>query len=97
GDAQTELGQYPQAFATIQHMVSLKPQLSSYSRVSYQLELRGQVALAISTMRDALGAAGTAEDAAWASNQLGDLYWNSGQLAAAAKQYRAAVQLDPTF
>ena len=97
GDAQTELGEYPQAFATIQHMVELKPQLSSYSRVSYQLELRGHVALAISTMRDALGAAGTPEDAAWASNQLGDLYWNRGRVAEAAKQYRAAQAYDASF
>jgi tetratricopeptide (TPR) repeat protein len=97
GDAQTELGEYPQAFATIQHMVDLKPQLSSYSRISYQLELRGQTALATSSMRDALSAAGTPEDAAWSSNQLGDLYWNSGRLTAAAREYRAAVGYDPTF
>jgi tetratricopeptide (TPR) repeat protein len=97
GDAQTELGEYPQAFATIQHMVELKPQLSSYSRISYQLELRGQTALAISSMRDALSAAGTPEDAAWSSNQLADLYWNNGNVAAAARSYRAAVRYDPTF
>ena len=97
GDAQTELGEYPQAFATVQHMVELKPQLSSYSRISYQLELRGQVSLAISTMRDALSAAGTPEDAAWSSNQLGDLFWNSGRLGAAARAYRDATEFDASF
>ena len=97
GDALTELGDYPQALAAIEHMVKLKPQLSSYSRISYQLELRGQVPLAISTMRDALAAAGTPEDAAWAGNQLGDLYWNEGRVAAAARQYRAATRYDPAF
>src|SRR5436190_13285796 len=88
-DAQTELGEYPQAFATIRHTVELKPQLSSFSRISYQLELHGQTALAISSMRDALSAAGTPEDAAWSSNQLGDLRWNSGNIAAAAREYHA--------
>src|SRR5438552_3732812 len=41
GDAQTELGDYPQAFATYQHMVNILPALPSYARVSYARELMG--------------------------------------------------------
>src|SRR5205814_8966878 len=47
GDAQIELGRYRLGFATIQHMVDLKPDLSSYARVSYVRALRGDVPGAI--------------------------------------------------
>src|SRR5205807_6659441 len=41
GDALVELGHYDGAFAAFDHMVSLKPSLSSYARVSYGRELFG--------------------------------------------------------
>ena len=47
GDAQLELGRYRAAFATFDRMAALKPNASSYSRVSYARELRGDVAGAI--------------------------------------------------
>ena len=97
GDAQVELGRYPQAFRTFQHMVSLKPNLGSYARVSYAQELQGDVAGAVAAMRLAYQAAGNAQDASWASYQLGELAWSSGRVARAAALYRRAVQLDPTF
>ena len=43
GDALVELGRYPEAFAAFDRMVSLKPGVSSYARVSYALELPGDV------------------------------------------------------
>ncbi len=54
GDAQTELGQYDKALATIQQMVDTKPNISSYSRVSYQRELHGDVDGAIAAMQQAI-------------------------------------------
>src|SRR5205085_883026 len=84
-------------FATFQHMVNLKPNLSSYARVSYARELRGDVDGALGAMRLAYQAAGNAADASWASFQLGELYWNSGRAALAEKMYRRAVQLDPQY
>ncbi|HXV97405.1 MAG TPA: tetratricopeptide repeat protein, partial [Anaerolineae bacterium] len=47
GDAQVELGQYEAAAKTIQKMVDTRPELASYSRVSYQRELHGDTAGAI--------------------------------------------------
>ena len=41
GDAQVELGRYDEAIETVQAMVDLRPDLSSYSRVSYLRELMG--------------------------------------------------------
>jgi len=40
-DAQTQLGRYDEAVASLQQMVNLRPDLSSYSRVSYLRELYG--------------------------------------------------------
>ena len=97
GDALVELGRYREAFATIQHMVDLKPDLGSYARVSYARELQGDVPGAIAAMRMALHAAGTAQDASWASYQLGELYWNTGRVQRAASAYHAALHYDDTF
>ena len=41
GDAQVELGRYDDAVETVQAMVDLRPDLGSYSRVSYLRELLG--------------------------------------------------------
>jgi tetratricopeptide (TPR) repeat protein len=97
GDAQVELGRYPQAFRTIQRMVDLKPTLASYARASYARELQGDVPGAVAAMRLALQAASDAEDGAWTAYQLGELAWNSGQLDRAAAMYRRASMLDPAF
>ena len=41
GDAEIELGRYPQAFAAFERMVSLRPSLGSYARIAYARELTG--------------------------------------------------------
>src|SRR5919198_4219080 len=79
GDSLVELGRYDQAFHTFQRMMDLRPELSTYARVSYAWELRGSLAGALQAMDLALHAAATPTDAAWASNQIGDLYWNGGE------------------
>jgi tetratricopeptide (TPR) repeat protein len=97
GDAQNELGHYGEAFATFQHMVDLKPDLSSYARASYARELQGDVPGAITDMQLALDAAGTPEDRAFAASQLGDLSFNSGQLDDAEHFYSMAVAAAPEY
>lgn len=97
GDAQIELGLYPEAFRTYQRAVDLKPNLSTYARASYAWELQGNVPNAIRAMNLARGAAGNVSDASWADNQLGDLYFNSGRLDRAEAYYRRAVEEDPSF
>jgi len=97
GDAEVELGRYQEAFATFQRAVDLKPELSTYARVSYAWELQGNVPNAIRAMQLALQSAGSASDAAWAANQLGELYWNTGRLDRAEAWYRDAIGRDATF
>ena len=66
GDAQIELGRYDEAVATIQKMVDLRPDLSSFSRVSYARELYCDVPGAIDAMqRAAMAGAGRPKNVAW--------------------------------
>ncbi len=97
GDALVELGRYPQAFATIQHMVNLKPDLASYARVSYARELKGDVPGAIAAMRMAFTASATADDRAFTTYYLGELYFNSGRLDQAESWYRHGAELAPDY
>ena len=97
GDALVELGRYGEAFAEFQRMIELRPDLSTYARVSYAQELQGDLPEALRAMRLAFQSAGTAADSAWASNQLGELEWNQGNVAAAERFYRQALDADPSY
>jgi len=92
GDAQIELGMYSAALRTVQMMVDMRPDLSSYSRASYLRELFGRVPGAISAMRMAVDAGGpNTENTQWTRVQLGQLYFNTGNLTAAERQYRQTL------
>jgi tetratricopeptide (TPR) repeat protein len=98
GDAKLELGRYASAFSAYQRMVDLRPDLSSFARVSYARELTGDVSGAITAMRRAvIAGAGIPEDRAWTSTQLGDLYLGAGRLTLAERAYRFARSIDPDF
>jgi tetratricopeptide (TPR) repeat protein len=98
GDALVELGRYREAFARFDRMASLKPTLTSYSRVSYARELLGRPRAAIAAMKLAVEAgAGTGEPAAWALVQLGNLYFDGGRLLRAERGYRAALARLPGY
>lgn len=97
GDALIELGRYPEAFATFQRMIDIRPDLSSYARASYARELQGDVAGAIADMNLALQAASSPADAAWAEFQLGELWFNSGRIDKAQNSYERAAAHDATY
>jgi tetratricopeptide (TPR) repeat protein len=98
GDALVELGRYREAFAVFDRMAALKPNLASYSRVSYARELMGDPRGAIEAMRLAVEAgAGTVEPRAWTLVQLGHLYFDNGRLASAARAYREALAHFPGY
>jgi tetratricopeptide (TPR) repeat protein len=98
GDSLVELGRYRHAFARFGEMVSRKPTLGSYSRISYARELLGRPGGAIAAMKLAVEAgAGTGEPAAWTLVQLGNLYFDTGRLRSAALSYRQALVRFPGY
>jgi tetratricopeptide (TPR) repeat protein len=98
GDAQIELGMYDQAVQTFQTMVNQRPDLSSYSRVSYARELYGDLDGAIQAMQQAVTAGGpNAENTNWSRVQLGNLYFNRGQLDKAEHEYLEALADYPGY
>ena len=98
GDGQIELGQYEKAIATMQKMVDTRPDLSSYSRVSYVRELHGDVDGAIVAMKQAVQAGNPQyEGTLWTVYQLGNLYFNKGDLTQAEQTYAFALQVKPDY
>jgi tetratricopeptide (TPR) repeat protein len=97
-DAQIELGRYEAAERTLQRLIDLKPNLTSYSRVSYYRELTGDLDGAVELMRLAVSAgAGVAENVAYVQTLLGDLELQRGRPAAARTAYRTALARLPRY
>ena len=95
-DALIELGRYDAGFAAVQQRLALRPDLPSYSRASYALELQGDRAAAIRLMGMAVSAGGVGtEGRAWAQVQLGLLRLGGGDLAGAEREMRAALAERP--
>ena len=98
GDALVELGRYEEAFETFNKMVTLKPSVSSYARVSYARELLGDIPGAAAAMRYAVdAAAGEPEALAWSQTQLGKLYWSHGRPRGAEREFHAALRVRPAY
>lgn len=97
-DAQIELGRYEEAIETLQTMVDLRPDMSSYSRISYIRELHGDTEGALKMMQLAVDS-GTpnAESTAWVRTQLANLYFNSGDLERAELEYQRTLQDRPNY
>jgi tetratricopeptide (TPR) repeat protein len=97
-DAQVELGRYGAAERTLQHLLDAKPNLTSYSRVSYFRELHGDLDGAVEAMRLAVSAgAGAPENAAYVEVLLGDLELQRGRAGAARLAYTAALRSLPGY
>ncbi|MDZ4721778.1 MAG: tetratricopeptide repeat protein [Roseiflexaceae bacterium] len=97
-DAQIELGMYDQAVNTVQQMVDMRPDLSSYSRVSYLRELYGDLDGAIKAMERAVSAGGpSSENVEWTRVQLGNLAFTKGDLAEAERHYTTSLQRLPDY
>ena len=97
GDALDELGRYDEALASFTKMDHLRPSTSSFSRLSYAYELRGDLPRARALLLRGLNEAPSPSDGAYSAYYLGELAWNSGDLAGAEKYYRQGVALDPDY
>jgi tetratricopeptide (TPR) repeat protein len=97
-DAYVQLRDYDNAVRVLGEMVRLKPNLSSYSRISYMRELKGDTDGAITAMEMAIQAgAPDGENTAWCIVQLGNLYLGKSKLAEAEIAYRAALRRFPNY
>lgn len=97
-DAHVELGNYAQAVQASDKMVSIRPDLRSYSRVAYLRQIHGRNAGAIEAMKMATesGVPGL-ESTEWARVQLGDLYLNTGHVDSARLLYRYSLVYRPGY
>jgi tetratricopeptide (TPR) repeat protein len=97
GDALVELGRYEEGFDAFQRAVDLRPDVTTYARVSYAWELQGDLEAATDIMELAHQAAGSPTDKAWTSFQLAELAWSRGDLDRAEALYRRTADLDPAY
>ncbi|HET9906670.1 MAG TPA: tetratricopeptide repeat protein [Anaerolineales bacterium] len=97
-DAQIELGQYEEAVETLQTMVDLRPDMNSYSRISYIRELHGDTEGALEMMQSAVDSGvPNAESTAWTRTQLGNLYFNTGDYDQAELEYVRTLNDRPGY
>jgi len=97
-DGNVEMGNYPAAVEAADKMVSIRPDIRSYSRISYLREIHGDYHGAIEAMKLAVDAGVPGDEATeWARVQLGHLYENTGDLKNAAMHYEIALQERPAY
>jgi tetratricopeptide (TPR) repeat protein len=97
-DALVELGDYEGAIAMADKMTSLRPDLKSYSRISYLREIHGDLPGAIQAMEMAASAGLPGlEQTAWSRVTLGSLYEKTGDLQTATVQYQRALAEYPKY
>ncbi|MEZ5015145.1 MAG: tetratricopeptide repeat protein [Chitinophagales bacterium] len=97
-DAHVELGQYTEAVKYADDMVNLRPDIRSYSRISYLRQIYGDNAGAIEAMKMAVesGVPG-AESTEWARVTLGDLLLLTGDLQHAEECFTLALNLRENY
>ena len=97
-DGSVEMGDYKGAVAYADKMISIRPDLRSYSRVSYLREIHGDDAGAIEAMKMAVDAGSYGDEpTAWARTQLARLYENTGDLKSAEMHYIIASEHRPGY
>ncbi|HYF29710.1 MAG TPA: tetratricopeptide repeat protein [Chitinophagaceae bacterium] len=97
-DANVELGNYAAAVAHADKMVSIRPDLRSYSRIAYLREIHGDIPGAIEAMKMAIEAGMPGhESTEWCRAQLGQLYEQSGDTRSAETQYSISLEERPAY
>ena len=92
-DGNVETGNYKTAIEYADKMVSIRPDIRSYSRISYLREIHGDYPGAIEAMEMAVESGQPGDETTeWTRVQLGHLYENIGDLKDAGMQYNIALQ-----
>lgn len=97
-DGNVEMGQYDSAVANADRMVSVRPDIRSYARISYLREIHGDYQGAIEAMKMAVDAGGQGDETTeWSRVQLGRLYEHTGNLKSAEMHYTIALDERPGY
>jgi tetratricopeptide (TPR) repeat protein len=97
-DGNVEMGNYDSAMESLDQMVSIRPDLRSYSRISYLREIYGQDKAAVNAMKMAADAGYPGEEGtAWARVQLAQLYEKAGDIQNAEMHYTITLQERPGY
>jgi tetratricopeptide (TPR) repeat protein len=97
-DANLELGRYEKAVEMCDKMVSIRPDLRSYARVSYLREVHGDLPGAIEAMKMAVEAGFPGlEETEWARLQLGQLFAKTGQLEQAKNHFEMCLAMRENY
>lgn len=97
-DGNLEMGKYKEAVQHSDQMISIRPDIRSYSRVAYLREIHGDYPGAIEAMRMAVGAGRYGDESTeWARVQLARLYENTGDLKRAEMYYTIALDERPGY
>lgn len=92
-DANVEMGNYKAAVENADKMISIRPDIRSYSRISYLREIHGDYPGAIEAMKMAIEAGPPGDEPTeWARVQLGHLYENTGDWKNAELTYQYSLQ-----
>ncbi|HTE27285.1 tetratricopeptide repeat protein [Flavitalea sp.] len=97
-DADVELGKYEDAVEAAEKMVSIRPDIRSYSRIAYLREIHGDIPGAIEAMKMAVdaGAPGD-ENTEWCRIQAGKLFEKLGKVKEAKMHYTIAQENRPNY
>jgi tetratricopeptide (TPR) repeat protein len=92
------MGNYKAAVDAAEEMISLRPDIRSYSRIGYLREIHGDLDGAIEAMLRAVKAGGAGDEpTSWARVQLGRLYENAGNLQHAEMHYTITLDQRPLY
>ena len=97
-DGNVEMGNYTAAVDNADKMVSIRPDIRSYSRISYLREIHGDYPGAIEAMKMAVSASLPGDEGTeWSRVQLARLYENTGDLKNAAMHYSISLDNRPSY
>jgi tetratricopeptide (TPR) repeat protein len=97
-DAFVELGNYKEAVTSADKMVSIRPDLRSYSRIAYLREIHGDIDGATEAMKMAVNAGLQGDEStAWCRTELGKLFEQKGDRQSAEMHYLLALKVRPGY
>src|SRR5215204_4508985 len=97
-DGYVETGNYKAAVGNSDKMVSIRPDIRSYSRISYLREIHGDYDGAIEAMQMAVGAGIPGDETTeWSRIQLAKLFEETGDVKKAETLYRLCLSFRPNY